>query len=374
MNGSELIAVWKEGAGLQYWQTSYGRYQSNQGTYTSLYYVRDHLGSARVVLNEAGQRTEATDYYAFGMKMGGRSYYQGTKDGYTTKERDAETGWDYFGARYYNPAIARWNGVDALSDMYPSHSPYNYVMNSPIMMIDPDGNCSKELTGKDNYSGHWGKYYCLFGAVSLGEISTTATIRGGRGGMHHHGDSGELSTFARGRKPVETESSRRHGRAAIATTLEGLSEAFGIIRPPTETELNVWARQMREEAGWEEGDFGTLFFSMYGGAFAGRTGGARGGAVAAGFNARRGLWVLTPRGTIRTLRHGRFGVFFKSKSDGLWWSVDRAGHGGSAFKVFKESRNGLEWIHDANEFGDFIIGKHKGPTGISIPWNQLSGN
>lgn len=90
-------------------------------------------------------------------------------------------------------------------------------------------------------------------------------------------------------------------------------------------------------------------------------------------SAPRGVWSLTAEGASKMMRHGTFGTFFKSKSDGLWWAVDNAGHGGSAFKVFKETGTGLEWIADADSFGDFIVGKHKGPTGLFIPWKQLRG-
>jgi hypothetical protein len=69
--------------------------------------------------------------------------------------------------------------------------------------------------------------------------------------------------------------------------------------------------------------------------------------------------------------HKTFGTIYKSSSDGLWWAVDKAGLGGSKFKVFKEGKVGLEWFKDADEFGDFIINKHKGSTGTFIPWGQL---
>jgi len=63
---------------------------------------------------------------------------------------------------------------------------------------------------------------------------------------------------------------------------------------------------------------------------------------------------------------------YKSASDGLWWTIDKAGHGGSKFKVFTESKQGLNWFKDADEFGDFIINKHKGPGGTFIPWGHLN--
>lgn len=87
----------------------------------------------------------------------------------------------------------------------------------------------------------------------------------------------------------------------------------------------------------------------------------------------RGLWKITKEGTERTVVHGRFGTFSKSKSDGLWWSRDTAGHGKSTWKVYSESAEGLEWMADANEYGDFISGKHKSPVGVSISWKELRG-
>jgi hypothetical protein len=87
----------------------------------------------------------------------------------------------------------------------------------------------------------------------------------------------------------------------------------------------------------------------------------------------RGRSSLTSEGASRIMKHRKFGTFFKSKSDGLWWALDNAGHGASAFKVFRESGKGLEWIADADRFGDFIVGKHKGPIGQLIPWQHLQG-
>ena len=86
----------------------------------------------------------------------------------------------------------------------------------------------------------------------------------------------------------------------------------------------------------------------------------------------RGLWKLTEQGASTLKVHKAFGKLYKSKSDGLWWAVDNAQHGGSKFKVFKETKGGLEWFRDADEFGDFILNKHKGAVGKFIPWDQLS--
>ena len=56
------------------------------------------------------------------------------------KERDEETGYSYFGARYMDHALLTgWLSVDPMADKYPSLSPYNYCMWNPIKLVDPDG-------------------------------------------------------------------------------------------------------------------------------------------------------------------------------------------------------------------------------------------
>jgi hypothetical protein len=66
-------------------------------------------------------------------------------------------------------------------------------------------------------------------------------------------------------------------------------------------------------------------------------------------------------------------TFYQSTSDGTWWTPDVAGHGGSAFKVYRQTSKGLQWIRDANQYGDYIDGKWKGDTGYFIPNSQLRG-
>ena len=58
---------------------------------------------------------------------------------YNGKELNEDLGLYDYGARWYDPAIARWASVDPLADSYASMSPYNYVANNPILYIDPDG-------------------------------------------------------------------------------------------------------------------------------------------------------------------------------------------------------------------------------------------
>jgi RHS repeat-associated protein len=58
---------------------------------------------------------------------------------FSGKEKDVETGYSYFGARYYDSGLSIWLSVDPMSDKYPNLTPYNYCANNPVMFVDPDG-------------------------------------------------------------------------------------------------------------------------------------------------------------------------------------------------------------------------------------------
>jgi RHS repeat-associated protein len=107
-----------------------------------LYYVKDHLGSIRVTVDSTGNIVSYDDYDPWGMQLEGRSANYGSaneKYKFTGKERDVETGYDYFGARYYDSRIGRWMSVDPLAEKYPGLSPYQYSANNPIIFLDPNG-------------------------------------------------------------------------------------------------------------------------------------------------------------------------------------------------------------------------------------------
>lgn len=61
-----------------------------------------------------------------------------------------QTGYSYFGARYYSPELSVWLSVDPMSDKYPSLSAYNYCELNPVMLVDPDGRSTEVV---DNGNG-----------------------------------------------------------------------------------------------------------------------------------------------------------------------------------------------------------------------------
>ena len=58
---------------------------------------------------------------------------------FSAKEKDTETGYSYFGSRYYNSDLSIWLSVDPMADKYPSMSPYVYCADNPVKLVDPNG-------------------------------------------------------------------------------------------------------------------------------------------------------------------------------------------------------------------------------------------
>ena len=103
------------------------------------YYYTDHLGSASWI-TEGGEPVQYIHYMPYGeLWRNQRNTTYDERYKFTGKERDAETGYDYFGARNYSSAITSWLSVDPLSDKYPSVSPYAYCAWNPVKHVDPDG-------------------------------------------------------------------------------------------------------------------------------------------------------------------------------------------------------------------------------------------
>jgi RHS repeat-associated protein len=118
---------------------------------TTCYLTADHLGSTRVITDPAGNCVSRYDYLPFGEEI--TTANRTSTSCYTTgnltlkftgKERDVETGLDYFGARYFSGAQGRFTSPDEpLFDQDPvnpqSWNLYSYVRNNPLRFIDSTG-------------------------------------------------------------------------------------------------------------------------------------------------------------------------------------------------------------------------------------------
>jgi len=112
--------------------------------------LSDWLGSKRVQTNAAGLQDETCTSLAFGDNLN----CSGTDPShlhFTGKERDNESGLDYFGARYYASNMGRWMSPDwaktpqgvpyAVLSNPQSLNLYGYVLNNPLSKADKDGHC-----------------------------------------------------------------------------------------------------------------------------------------------------------------------------------------------------------------------------------------
>jgi RHS repeat-associated protein len=125
------------------------------------YYFADHLGSSRVVTSAAGAILDDSDFYPFGKEV---PLLAASDNNYlfTGKERDSETGLDFFIARYYSSQYGRFLSPDEFTggpvDAFSSNDPappatlpyaditnpqslnkYTYTYNNPVKYVDPNG-------------------------------------------------------------------------------------------------------------------------------------------------------------------------------------------------------------------------------------------
>jgi RHS repeat-associated protein len=113
------------------------------------YYVTDHLGSTRMVVDSKNNIKETINYYPFGseMRMEAPAQLQQTDNNwhpfrFTGKELDKQNGLNMydFGARLFDVAgVPMWTSVDPQCEKYYSVNPYIYCGNSPVNKIDPNG-------------------------------------------------------------------------------------------------------------------------------------------------------------------------------------------------------------------------------------------
>ncbi len=110
--------------------------------FSHYYYIKDHLGDVRMIMDENGNAQVWNNYYPFGEEMPGLNTVNAGPDdryGFTSKELDAETGLDYFGSRYYDSWAGRFNSIDPHADLYHSWSPYAYSLDNPVLLVDQTG-------------------------------------------------------------------------------------------------------------------------------------------------------------------------------------------------------------------------------------------
>ena len=146
-NGVQKLLLTEEG----YVTLSDGKYH---------YYLKDHQGNNRVVINQSGTVEEANHYYPFGGVFASSGNVQPYK--YNGKEYDSKKGlnWYDYGARHYDAVLGRFTTNDRFAEKYYSMSPYQYGANSPVGNIDVNGD---SIIIKPNANGIIDQIKVLFG-------------------------------------------------------------------------------------------------------------------------------------------------------------------------------------------------------------------
>jgi RHS repeat-associated protein len=165
---------------IEAWTTS----PNNNATVNWL--VSDHLGTPRMIIDQTGTlaNVKRHDYLPFGEELfapaGGRTgplgYVagDGVRQQFTSKERDVETGLDYFQARYYSSVSGRFISADEpFADQYQQDPQtwnlYAYTSNNPLVRVDDDG---KRWFYKDIYDEHGNRINRLVQWVDANEDGT----------------------------------------------------------------------------------------------------------------------------------------------------------------------------------------------------------
>jgi RHS repeat-associated protein len=107
------------------------------------YYEKEARPNFLGLWKKSAGKENCDNYYAFGLAFNSYQRENSVPNDYkfNGKEEQNELGLNTidFGWRQYDPAIARWNVVDPLSEKRYWMNPYNFVQNNPINRFDPNG-------------------------------------------------------------------------------------------------------------------------------------------------------------------------------------------------------------------------------------------
>jgi RHS repeat-associated protein len=238
-------------------------YTAVQYTEKELYFYHpDHLGSAAWITDKDGKAIQHLQYLPFGEpRIDQRTASWNTMFTFSGKERDEESSYSYFGARYYDSDISIWLSVDPRASSYPGLTPYNYCMNSPVMYTDPNGEfwvpilvgaivgtvmgaCQGYLVADAKGATGWAMFGYIMGGATIGAAAgaasgaaggavgsalATAGVGGFAGGAVSGGIAGAVGGFMNG-AGMAALSGQSFGNSLLAGLKgAGIGMAAGIV-------------------------------------------------------------------------------------------------------------------------------------------------
>ena len=203
-------------------ETTSAKAADNNSTYAApqyaeiYYYHSDHLGTGTFLSDFDGNPYQFFLNLPFGETMAEQHSYSGeytNRYKFNGKELDEETGFYYYGARYYNPKFSIWLSVDPLAEKFPNHSPYSFCFNNPLRFVDPDGRApsdwKRNINGQVVYDKTLTSTSPLgFGETYVGKTYEDVTLFGvcGLNTYNYYQEDGSIISFGgnfQGESPTE---------------------------------------------------------------------------------------------------------------------------------------------------------------------------
>ena len=206
----------------------------NHGEENEVYfYHSDHLGSASWITDSIGIPIQHLQYLPYGepyidQRAAGTTYRERFR--FTGKERDEETGFGYFGARYMDHSLlTSFISVDRYADKYPFISPYAYCAWNPIRLIDPTGDTIC-INGQHYTPGMSSDGLDEFSKKAVDALNTMYGTDEGRSLIDNLGSSDNIFTIEEAAtsefKPIDR---RRASLAQLKTDPYGQKEYQGLL-------------------------------------------------------------------------------------------------------------------------------------------------
>ena len=140
------------------------------------YYLKDHLGNIKLIVDQGGNVAAYDDYDPFGMGLEGRSgnpYGVDARFKFISAENDLEHGMYLLGPRLYDQRIGLFRSPDPMQDIYTEYSPYHYSFNNPMRFVDPTGLQAEDAEEEEEKKK--AKTYVLEEIVVVGERTESET-------------------------------------------------------------------------------------------------------------------------------------------------------------------------------------------------------
>jgi RHS repeat-associated protein len=181
VEGSTLQAYWN-GQLVTQWTDTNDPWLSGKIGFQQAYSRHVQWDNITVTTGGPGQVVSAQAYDPWGLVLDDMSLESGDPDSrykFTGKERDIESQYDYFGARYYDSRIGRFLSVDRYAQKYLSLSPFSYAACNPVLFIDVNGDSIWISYGDGNRCYFMnGRAYNADGSEYAGDDSFVKAVMG----------------------------------------------------------------------------------------------------------------------------------------------------------------------------------------------------